>query len=412
MTVPSASLPEGLKEARLPRRDWIVLPLVSLLTVCLLAGATELIATWVYPRYRGNVENCLVLDDPSSGARGIPNCKCWGNAQEGPRVEYKFNACGHRAGADCGYKQPGTYRIVEVGASQAFGYGVANESTLAELLPLQLSRQLGRKVEIYNESMARYGYPHVVSRRFKEALAAHPDMILWMLTPHDIADQPLTFGNPEMPKPIEQTVQSSGKPSGLFPKAWGILKAEFVNKPLPDAIREISDRTRSVLLLRVLLYENRKRYVKNFLMGGGDAEYLRSVSTAETDTHLRQFDSDAAEVAKQAAAEGIPVVAFFVPNRAEAAMISMGEWPAGFDPYRLGEQLRDIITRHGGIYIDILPDYRYLPNPEQGYYRVDGHLNADGNVMISNMLAKELTNGAIPALSATAHTKLVFEKGK
>jgi hypothetical protein len=289
---------------------------------------------------------------------------------------------------------------------------VANESTLAELLPLRLSRQLGRQVELYNESMARFGYPHVVSRRFKEALAAHPDMILWMLTPHDVADQPLTLGTPETPKPAEQAVLTSGKPSGFFPKAWGVLKMEFVHKPIPDAIREISDRTRSVLLLRVLLYENRKRYVKNFLMGGGDAEYLRSESTEETDTHLQQFDRDAADIEKQAAAEGIPLVAFFVPNRAEAAMISMGEWPAGFDPYKLGEQLRAIVTRHGGIYIDILPDYRNLPNPEQGYYRVDGHLNADGTAMISKMLAKELTSGAIPALSATGQTQPAFEKGK
>jgi hypothetical protein len=43
---------------------------------------------------------------------------------------------------------------------------------------------------------------------------------------------------------------------------------------------------------------------------------------------------------------------------------------------------------------------------------VDGHLNADGNAMISKMLAKELTSGAIPALSATGQTQPAFEKGK
>ena len=58
---------------------------------------------------------------------------------------------------------------------------------------------------------------------------------------------------------------------------------------------------------------------------------------------------------------------FLVPTRAQAAMISMGEWPAGYDPYKLDDELRAIVTSHGGIYIDILPDFRNIPNPEQYY---------------------------------------------
>ena len=82
-------------------------------------------------------------------------------------------------------------------------------------------------------------------------------------------------------------------------------------------------------------------------------------------------------------------------------MISMSSWPPGYDPYKLGEELRTIITRHGGTYIDILPDYRNIMNPERGYYPMDGHPNVEGSAMIAKMLAKELTNGAIPALQAS-----------
>jgi len=52
------------------------------------------------------------------------------------------------------------------------------------------------------------------------------------------------------------------------------------------------------------------------------------------------------------------------------------------------------------MYIDILPDFRTIPNPEQGYFPVDRHPNADGHSMISRMLAKELTSGVIPELRA------------
>jgi hypothetical protein len=93
-------------------------------------------------------------------------------------------------------------------------------------------------------------------------------------------------------------------------------------------------------------------------------------------------------------------------------MISTREWPAGFDPYKMDNELRTIVVNHGGTYIDILPDYRNIPNPAQGYLPVDGHPNAEGHAMISRMLAEELTNGAIPALRVTAQPQVVQESGR
>ena len=59
---------------------------------------------------------------------------------------------------------------------------------------------------------------------------------------------------------------------------------------------------------------------------------------------------------------GIPLVAVLVPDRTQAAMISMmDECPKGFDPYKLGNELRSIIVSHGGTYIDILPEFRTYP---------------------------------------------------
>jgi hypothetical protein len=86
-------------------------------------------------------------------------------------------------------------------------------------------------------------------------------------------------------------------------------------------------------------------------------------------------------------------------------MLSMGEWPAGFDPYKLNNDLRAMIERHGGRYLDILPGFRNLPNPEQYYFPVDGHLDAGGQRIVADLMAKELDNGNIPALKADATGK-------
>lgn len=104
--------------------------------------------------------------------------------------------------------------------------------------------------------------------------------------------------------------------------------------------------------------------------------------------------------------------AVYVPNRAQAAMISMGKWAAGYDPYKFGEELRAIITRHGGTYIDILPGFRSLPNPGQYYFPVDGHPDARGHAIISGFLAREITSGAVPALKAIAQPPDASRQGR
>jgi hypothetical protein len=59
-----------------------------------------------------------------------------------------------------------------------------------------------------------------------------------------------------------------------------------------------------------------------------------------------------------------------------------------------------------------LPDYRNIPNPEQGYFPVDGHLNADGHRIVSGLLAKALTSGAVPALRVAAQPQAAQEQGR
>jgi hypothetical protein len=83
-------------------------------------------------------------------------------------------------------------------------------------------------------------------------------------------------------------------------------------------------------------------------------------------------------------------------------MISSGLPQPGLDPFSLDRELQTMIEHEGGIYIDILPDYRSVPNAEQGYFAADGHFNADGHVVVTRILADKLMSGAVPALSSTS----------
>jgi hypothetical protein len=371
------------RERKLPRRDWILLPVLGLLTICVVVVSTESIARRMFPEPKSSMQNCLIENDVSTGVRGIPNSVCSEESIESGLVEYRFNGCGHRAGMECGPKSPGAYRIVMVGTSTAFGTHLPREKTIAALLPAELSRQTGRDIELYNEALT-WETPRAVALRFNAILAAKPDMILWIVTPWDIKNAPLLFSTP---------LESNGE---------GHLAS----------VRKYAKDSGTRTLLEHFLYRSTSSYMRLYLQRTGGPEFLGTKLSVEWQHHLREYDTYAADIEGQAKAADIPLVVVLVPERAQAAMISMGEWPASYNPYKLDDELRFIVTSHGGIYIDILPDFRNVPNPEKYYFPVDGHPDADGHRIISRLLATALTGGAVPALKFVAQSNAAQHQGR
>jgi hypothetical protein len=407
MTEPAHGGPDRPKEAKLRGHDWILQPLLGLATICLIAILAESIARQMLPDGVSSLHltSCTVHNDTPAGARALPNSVCWEKLPEGRLAEYEFNSCGDRAGMECRPKPPGTYRIVMTGTSMAVGRYVQRGNTFAALLPIELARLTRRKVELYNESLMQ-GFPISTALRFNEILAAQPDMVLWILTPIDLEVTP--EGLNQNPPPA--LPESAAKPLSLA-RAWYLLKTAYATDSISQMLRNHFNRTQSALLLRHFLYESQSLYVKSFLMGSEDAEFLRTNPNAKWLIKLKEFERDAAEVESRAAAAKVPLVAVLVPNRAQAAMISAGEWPLGYNPYKLDDEIRAIVTSHGGIYIDIFLDFRNIPNPEQYYFPVDGHPNADGHAIVSDLLARELTSGAAPALNVAAQPAVPLEQG-
>jgi hypothetical protein len=401
----------GAEKEKLPRRDWLMLPVLGLLTIFVILGSAEFAARRMFTESAPFVQSCLEPGASWAGSRAIPNSVCWDKNYESQWVEYQFNGCGFRTPLSCEAEHPGVFRIVLAGSSFAMGHLVQENRTFAALLPEALTEQTGRKIELYNEGMVGVN-PHVFTERFNEVLAAKPDLILWALTPWDI----------ENTLPPDSLLGPSKK-EGAFARAWFRIKTTFKKKPLPEAISSVSERfwregqerfadSLIATLLQHFLFQNKNQYVKSTLMEGDSAGYLQTQPSTKWQQRLRQFNIDAAKVEAQATAAHVPFVAVLLPTRVQAAMISMGSWPAGYDPYRLDHELRAIIASHGGIYVDILPDLRTLPNPERNYYPIDGHPNAEGHEMISQLLTKALLSGSVPALRDGVQSKTSPNNGR
>jgi hypothetical protein len=390
-------------ETRLPRRDWILLPLIGLLTIVAVCAATESVARHIYTEFDAGSEQCPHFTDPYIGIERNASCAYRRKTLESDVVDYRLNSRGYRDDTEVTPKQPGVFRIVLVGSSFGYGGAVDREQSIAGVLPTLLSQQLGRKVELYNVSVPGFpGLPQSLNRRFADALDAQPDLVLWVLTRWDIKsalDAPdAENGAGEAADAGHQTAvvedstdsRSRGLPRGIR-EALASLKQGFMN-------------SRSAYLLQQLLCKSQSQYLKRSLMGPDEINgYLHTSLSNAWRNRLDGFDESVAAISGKASAAHVLLAVARLPSGVEATMISMGEWPAGYDPYLLTKEVDQIVARRGAIPLDVTTGFRDVPHPERDYFPVDGHANVVGNVVLAQLLAEKLeSSGLVPRNSAAA----------
>ena len=377
-------------EPKLPRRDWVLLPLLSLLTIFLLFTSVEMASRRIFRESQRTFANCLMLHDATTGVRGIPGCTFHQSDREAGTIDYQLDSRGYRNEKDLQPKQPGVLRIVMTGSSIALGEQVDRQHSLATLLPSELSQQTGRSVELYNEGMG-YGFSHNTALRFRDVLSAQPDMVLWILTPYDVQ-------NASQVLPLDLVAWTQQR---FTDKIKGRIQSYFGSGSVSVAASELLGRTRTAYALRFFFYRSPSAFVKSYLAGADTEEgFLRAQPSPFWVRNFKQVDADAKDIEARAAKAGVPFVAVYLPNHAQTEMLSSGQWPAGYDPYRIDQQLRTIITSHGGIFLDILPGVHDATDTNEDFLPVDGHPNALGHALFARLIAQQLTSGVIPDLAA------------
>lgn len=365
-------------------RDAALLAVVSLSTFGLLAGSLEFTARRLFRRSSTMVWSCFKEGARSAGILPIPNSVCWEKLPESPLVEYRFNACGYRSVAGCGAKPAGSLRVVLIGSSFVLGYQVPYNQAFGTVLERKLSSMTGHGVEVDNHGLL-FGTPRAVALHLDEALAAAPDLILWVVTPWDVQNVSKVINE----APLAAVDRAGGPP----PPKW----RRYLDAFSRDGVLSVIRGSRSVLLVQHLLFQSRSQYLRSYMLKDDRGVLAKQVSP-EWRQHWDDLDSIAKEMADRTKAAGVPFAVTAIPDRAGALMISSRTWPAELDPFAFGEQIRSITLRHGAVYLDLLDSFRRQPAAEQLYYTVDGHLNGDGHALIARLLADRITTGFVPAL--------------
>ncbi|WP_263355482.1 SGNH/GDSL hydrolase family protein [Acidicapsa acidisoli] len=274
----------------------------------------------------------------------------------------------------------------------------------------------GRKVEVYNEATGgkfRGGpYPTQNSvQHFDQVLAAHPDLILWVITPTDITNAGSKENEDSTETGAIQENLRSATASAKPLRFWDKIAASIANGTLGERLKSRWEDTRTSFALKHLLIasESENEYIQSYLRNGDNANFLKTEPDSKWQRQLQYFDVELAGIVGLAKSSGVPLIAVLVPNRPQAAMLANSEWPAGYDPFKLENEIRASIINHGGSFIDILGDFRRIPGPERDYFPVDGHPDGEGHAIISRFLARELTSGAVPELKASTPPDIATE---
>jgi len=371
----------------LPRRDYIILPLISLLTVLVLLAASEVCARIFWPAQPAN--SCLVLD-AVDGNRYKTNCTSRSKIAEGPWTTSNYNECGYFSVTSCKTKPANAVRIVILGSSIGQGIRVPYEQTFFSLASTGLNRMCSRSIDVQNLCVEGL-YPIQVLRRLGAAVELKPDVVLFILCPGDVAEAEALAERKDVPAPAKAAPNS---PSVLVRcKTW---------------LKRMSLESRAMLLAQHFLLQNKDVLLRLHLAFGDKIEQPHAPGWQQ---RFADFDRIVGRMAGQLRSEGVPLILVSVPSRPQAAMLGLRQLPPNVDPFAFGRQVDMIAAKHGAGYVDISEVFSHIPDSENLFYVVDGHPTAEGQKIIAQYVEQKLLDGSVPAFSYCARQQSP-ERGK
>jgi hypothetical protein len=268
-----------------------------------------------------------------------------------------------------------------MGSSASEGMLVPYDETFAVRTANELTQSCGHPIEIQNLGRERC-FPVCSFLRMDEALALKPAIVMMTVTPYDI-EHILPSDFEERYKPI------SRHQSDTTPEKSGVLKT----------VQGIVTGSRAVTAVEHFLFQDPATQLRMFLMYGDKADYLRPPFSAAWEKRLSVLDLLLGEMAQKVHSANASFVLIEMPGVAQAAALVVPNPPAGVDPGALNKRLEQISSRHGIQFVDVLEKFRKTPGSNRMFYLVDGHLNGEGQALISGPLVEQLTHAALPALS-------------
>jgi hypothetical protein len=352
---------------RLPRRDYVLLPAIFLLSMLVMLAGGEVAARMIYVQDH-ETEPCEYWTE--AGFRYQPLCTSRSKLWEGRWVTQHFNDCGYRSAESCGPRPVGALRVVVVGSSTARGALADYPDTFAARGSAALSKRCGAVVDFQNLGTEPSDIGHI-DLRMPEALSLHPAAMVMVVGPCDLIhlnDPPLATGlkSPSLPR---------------FSRAAAI---------------ELLRVSRLFLMMQYYMYRDPAFQIRAFLMDGDRADYVRTPLGLAWQRNLARLGDLLGRITSLAGP--VPVLLFYVPERAQTSLAGSTVAPPGVDPFVLGAALGAVAARHNVRFFDPTKAFAAAPNVRSLFYLTDGHPTAGGHAVLAEVIEQALLSE--PAFAA------------
>jgi hypothetical protein len=374
------------ENGKLSRRDFIILPLISIITIVVMLCGVEFAAHLAWVDHRQ--DSCLDVSVMHYKA----NCYSRTKVFEGPWVENRYNECGYRTKEPCGPTPAGTIRVAVLGTSYAEGFSVPYEETYLAFASKELGGSCRRPVEFQNLAVAAIFFSET-AKKIDEALRLKPDLVLLVVIPHDLFIGGSRENTPktEQARRLVSTVLQHFDPANFWHRAkQKLLKA--------------LNSTRTFMVSRHFLYRDPQTYLEATLREGDMSDYLRVPLTPMWESRLIEADEEIGAMADKAHEAGVPMMLVVGFDREEEVLSRLPQTPANVDAFAFSSRLLIIARNHDVLTVNTQPYLRDAANPSQLFWPYDPHLTPEGQKLLGQILRDRLLEGDVQAFSSCSQS--------
>jgi lysophospholipase L1-like esterase len=255
----------------------------------------------------------------------------------------------------------GARRVLLLGDSQAFGFGVSDDETVAVLLENSLNRVHGEDVVVQNAGVPGYGTVDQLNFLRSRIEELRPDLVIVQFLPVNDFDENRAPAKDRVAIRDGMLV-SKNAASEDTDVSW-LKRVQYFLKGKSHLYRILSDHTGYAMMKAGLLSHMDQLWGEDF--------------SAQDSTITVEALSEIARIAGENGAKSL-----FLYTTAQAQIIADGEvtQPRSF------HVLQEASKRSDALLINTVPLLHAHPERMQLYYPLDGHWTATGHRVISDLL--------------------------
>jgi lysophospholipase L1-like esterase len=347
----------------------------------LLFGMIEAGLAFLYPqlpRYSGLFRRA---DENIGAYMARENAVATEFSPEFGEVEVRTNSAGLRDHRDYGPKAADEYRILGLGDSFTWGYGVPYDATFLRRLELRLNGGTDGRIRVVKAGIPGFGTREEYLMLEHYGLAYQPDVVLLAFIGEDMMTN-------ERPNALAQIRQKTS--------IFDVVHARSLEQ-LEWQLRDSSHLYNLLISFAgrgpALRWFVRHKAEDSFLLRDYPEHWQRLWETAEG--YLDRIRT-------VLEARGTPLVVLVIPQRIQLLVDRLALEPDRFDARKPGELVAGWAARHDVPVLDLFPRFRDAGARRELYFPIDGHLNADGAGVVAGALFEFLAAHRLTGWTAQA----------